>query len=94
MDRHGEPEGRTGSCFKPERKDDKNDDDNDPDNGQLALEVGEAFTIPEPEERPAKSVRLRAKTLKVLPSKSREDETNRGTLMLDATCAGRHQVSD
>lgn len=75
------------AASKPKEEDSKNDDDNDPDDGQLMLEVGEAFTVPEPEERPAKPVRRLMKTLKVLPPKSSENKTNGGTLMLDATCA-------
>lgn len=83
------------AASKPKEEDDKNDDDNDPGNGQFALEVGEAFTVPEPEERPARPVRRAMKTLKVLPSKWREDKTNGRDA--DAGCdmrAGRHQVSD
>jgi IS5 family transposase len=65
----------------------KDKDDDDPDSGQLTLEVGDALTVPEVAESPLKKVRKPMKTLKVLPPKSGENETNLGTLMLDATCA-------
>jgi IS5 family transposase len=74
---------------KPKHKEQasKDKNDNDPGSGQMTLEVGDAFTVPEVAERLAPKVRKPMKLLNVLPPKFSENETNRGTLMLDATCA-------
>nr|WP_212963302.1 IS5 family transposase [Cohnella xylanilytica] len=70
-------------------KRDRDDDDNDAGGSQLTMEVGEAFSIPEEPATAAKKTRNMAKKLHVLPPKAAPiaTVTNKGTLMLDATCA-------
>lgn len=60
-------------------------DDDDPEGGQLVMEIGEALTVPEAEAAPAKPVRERKSPFHLLPVS--DSQVNRGTLMLDATCA-------
>lgn len=68
---------------------DKDKDDNDPDDGQLTMLVGESLTVPEVAATTAKKARKPMKILNVLPPQSEASSniTNKGTLMLDATCA-------
>jgi transposase, IS5 family len=74
---------------KSSRKD-RDDDDNDVGGSQLTMEVGDAFSIPEEIPDVVRKTRDMAKRLHVVvPSIDAEmtDSTNKGTLMLDATCA-------
>ncbi|WP_144028461.1 hypothetical protein [Paenibacillus ferrarius] len=70
-------------------KRDREDDDNDAGGSQLTMEVGDAFSVPEEPPAVAKKPRNMAKKLHVLPPTAAkvEEVTNKGTLMLDATCA-------
>ncbi|NTZ16052.1 IS5 family transposase [Paenibacillus sp. JMULE4] len=70
-------------------KRDRDDDDNDAGGSQLTMEVGEALTIPEETPATAKKSRNIAKRFHVLPPASAPTANvrNKGTLMLDATCA-------
>ncbi|MGG2198134.1 IS5 family transposase [Paenibacillus validus] len=72
-------------------KRDRDDDDNDAGGSQITMEVGEAFSIPEEAPAPdvTKKTRNMARKPHVLPSTAAPtaNVTNRGTLMLDATCA-------
>ncbi|WP_373232318.1 IS5 family transposase [Cohnella sp.] len=74
---------------KAKSKSSKDKDDDDPDGGQLTMLVGEALSIPEPSPVTAKKARKPMKMFKVLSSESMSGSngTNKGTLMLDATCA-------
>ncbi|MCY9692576.1 IS5 family transposase [Paenibacillus alginolyticus] len=87
-----------GAALQAEREDeakqksskrDHDDDDNDEGGSQLTMEVGDAFTISEDTPVVAKKIRNMVKKLHVLPptAASTTDITNKGTLMLDATCA-------
>jgi IS5 family transposase len=71
---------------KPKSKSSKKDDDDD-NNGQITMKVGEALTIPEEIQSPAKKTGRSKTVLKVLPPACCANATNKGTLMLDATCA-------
>ncbi|WP_159888765.1 IS5 family transposase, partial [Paenibacillus puerhi] len=64
----------------------KHDDDDDIDGGsQLELEVGEALSVPEvPAPKP---VRNKPKQQESSEISTQTDSTNKGALMLDATCA-------
>ncbi|SDJ99597.1 Transposase domain [Paenibacillus naphthalenovorans] len=70
-------------------KRDRDDDDNDAGGSQLTMEVGDAFSIPEEPPVVAKKPRNMAKKLHVLPytAAPTAEVMNKGTLMLDATCA-------
>jgi len=60
-------------------------DDDDPEGGQLVMDIGDSLTVPEVEEGPAKVERKQKKSPP--PSTAPDANSNRGTLMLDATCA-------
>lgn len=60
-------------------------DDDDPEGEQVVMEIGEALTVPEAEPAPAKPVRKRKSPFHLLLVS--DSQANRGTLMLDATCA-------
>lgn len=72
---------------KSEFKISKDDHDDDDDDGQLTMIVGETLAIPEEDQIPVRKVGRPKKIFKVLPPKIGADVTNKGTLMLDATCA-------
>ena len=69
---------------------DQDDDNNDGGGFQLTMDVGEALTVPEQTPATAKKSRNMTKRFHVLPPASAPaavNVTNKGTLMLDATCA-------
>lgn len=65
------------------------DDDDDSGGSQLTLDVGEALSLPAEATDETKQPRRMVKKLHILSTatESTADVTNRGTLMLDATCA-------
>jgi hypothetical protein len=68
----------------------RDNDDDDPSGSQLTMvEEGESLSIPEEVPVTAKKTRSTAKRFHVLPpaSEPTENVTNKGSLMLDATCA-------
>jgi len=80
---------REGEAKPKSSKRDRDDDDNDAGGSQLTMEVGDAFSIPEEPPVVAKKPRNMAKKPHVLPSSAAPtaEVMNKGTLMLDATCA-------
>ncbi len=80
---------REAEQTKAKSKDRERDDDNDSGGSQLTLDVGEALSLPAEATEETKQPRRTTKKLHVLraASETTADVTNRGTLMLDATCA-------
>lgn len=67
------------------RKAPEDHDDDDPEGGQLVMEIGDVLTVPEVEEASVKPARKQKKNSRT-PAAAPESKSNRGTLMLDATC--------
>ena len=66
--------------------DDSQDDDDDPDDGQLAFQVSDELSIPE-DLPPVSKPKKKASSPRIFSMTNVAQQTHRGSLILDATCA-------